>query len=111
MPANQGWELGAVRTVFISDVHLGSRHAQGVALLQFLEEVRPESLYLVGDTLRPVPQPRLVPPPPWLRDQRLDRILAEATRFPQRTRRSTTHGARMDLACMFRPDPLDQPRL
>jgi UDP-2,3-diacylglucosamine pyrophosphatase LpxH len=51
MPANQGWELGAVRTVFISDVHLGSRHAQGTALLQFLEEVRPESLYLVGDII------------------------------------------------------------
>jgi len=33
MPANQGWELGAVRTVFISDVHLGSRHSQRIALL------------------------------------------------------------------------------
>jgi len=51
MPANQGWELGAVRTVFISDVHLGHKHAQGTALLRFLEQVHPESLYLVGDII------------------------------------------------------------
>jgi UDP-2,3-diacylglucosamine pyrophosphatase LpxH len=51
MPANQGWELGAIRTVFISDVHLGHRHAQGVALLRFLEKVHPESVYLVGDII------------------------------------------------------------
>ena len=51
MPANQGWELGAVRTVFISDVHLGHNHAQVLALSRFLEEVRPESLYLVGDII------------------------------------------------------------
>jgi UDP-2,3-diacylglucosamine pyrophosphatase LpxH len=51
MPANQGWELGAIRTVFISDVHLGNRHAQGIALLRFLEQVHPESLYLVGDII------------------------------------------------------------
>jgi UDP-2,3-diacylglucosamine pyrophosphatase LpxH len=51
MPANQGWELGAVRTVFISDVHLGHKHAQGIALLRFLEKVHPESLYLVGDII------------------------------------------------------------
>ncbi len=51
MPANQGWELGAIRTVFISDVHLGHQHSQGIALLRFLEEVRPESLYLVGDII------------------------------------------------------------
>jgi UDP-2,3-diacylglucosamine pyrophosphatase LpxH len=51
MPANQGWELGAVRTVFISDVHLGHNHAQVAALSRFLEDIRPESLYLVGDII------------------------------------------------------------
>jgi UDP-2,3-diacylglucosamine pyrophosphatase LpxH len=51
MPANQGWGLGGVRTVFISDVHLGHKHAQGLRLLRFLEDLRPEAIYLVGDII------------------------------------------------------------
>ncbi len=38
-----------VRTLFISDVHLGSRHAQSGPLLQFLQTVRAEQLFIVGD--------------------------------------------------------------
>ena len=37
------------RTVFISDVHLGTRSAQAEALLDFLKHVESETLYLVGD--------------------------------------------------------------
>ena len=38
-----------VRSVFISDVHLGSRDCRAEALLDFLRGVRCEQLYLVGD--------------------------------------------------------------
>ena len=42
-----------VKTLFLSDVHLGSRHAQTKALLQFLTDVEeqspPEKLYIIGD--------------------------------------------------------------
>ena len=38
-----------VRTVFVSDIHLGSRHCQDHAFLQFLYRHQPETLYLVGD--------------------------------------------------------------
>jgi UDP-2,3-diacylglucosamine pyrophosphatase LpxH len=51
MPANQGWGVGGVRTVFISDLHLGHKHAQGLRVLQFLEDLRPEAIYLVGDII------------------------------------------------------------
>jgi UDP-2,3-diacylglucosamine pyrophosphatase LpxH len=51
MPTNQGWGVGGVRTVFISDVHLGHKHSQGRELIQFLEDLRPKSLYLVGDII------------------------------------------------------------
>ena len=37
------------RTVFVSDVHLGTPGCQAVALLQFLKEHPCEQLYLVGD--------------------------------------------------------------
>ena len=37
------------RTVFISDIHLGTRSAQADALLDFLKTVESETLYLVGD--------------------------------------------------------------
>ncbi len=37
------------RTVFISDIHLGTRSAQAEALLDFLKHVESETLYLVGD--------------------------------------------------------------
>lgn len=42
-----------IRTLFISDTHLGSKHAQTGPLLEFLSEIKrhsvPEKLYLVGD--------------------------------------------------------------
>jgi len=38
-----------VRSVFISDVHLGSRGCNATALLSFLREVQTDNLYLVGD--------------------------------------------------------------
>lgn len=41
----------AIRTVFVSDTHLGCRHAHAVELLDFLRSVEPESLYLVGDII------------------------------------------------------------
>ncbi len=37
------------RTVFISDVHLGTRAAQAPALLDFLKQVDATTVYLVGD--------------------------------------------------------------
>ena len=47
----QGRSSRQVRTVFISDVHLGSRHSQYLALLDFLQGLKPQSLYLVGDVI------------------------------------------------------------
>jgi UDP-2,3-diacylglucosamine pyrophosphatase LpxH len=38
-----------VRTVWISDIHLGTRDCQAEALLDFLREVECDTLYLVGD--------------------------------------------------------------
>lgn len=37
------------KTVFISDVHLGSRHCKAEQLLAFLKRLRCEQLFLVGD--------------------------------------------------------------
>jgi UDP-2,3-diacylglucosamine pyrophosphatase LpxH len=39
------------RSIWISDVHLGTRYAQVEALLDFLLPTRPEYLYLVGDLI------------------------------------------------------------
>lgn len=49
-------EVGAngrkrLRTVWVSDVHLGSRNAKASALLDFLDTVEFDRLYLVGDIL------------------------------------------------------------
>lgn len=41
----------SVRTVFVSDVHLGSKHCRAAELLAYLNRVRPRDLYLVGDFL------------------------------------------------------------
>ena len=41
----------AVRTVWISDLHLGTPGCQAAALLDFLREVECETLYLVGDII------------------------------------------------------------
>jgi UDP-2,3-diacylglucosamine pyrophosphatase LpxH len=39
------------RTIWISDIHLGSRHAQSGRLLSFLRDAECEHLYLVGDII------------------------------------------------------------
>ncbi len=39
------------RSIFISDVHLGSRHAQADALLDFMKDNESDALYLVGDII------------------------------------------------------------
>lgn len=39
------------RTVFVSDVHLGSRHCHAAELARFLSTLRCERLYLVGDII------------------------------------------------------------
>lgn len=38
-----------VRSLFISDTHLGCRHSQAAALLRLLDQYQPEKIYLVGD--------------------------------------------------------------
>jgi UDP-2,3-diacylglucosamine pyrophosphatase LpxH len=40
-----------VRSIFVSDVHLGCRYAQAEALLSFLMQHNPEYVYLVGDVI------------------------------------------------------------
>jgi UDP-2,3-diacylglucosamine pyrophosphatase LpxH len=40
-----------VRSVFISDIHLGNRGCNATALLDFLREVHTDTLYLVGDVV------------------------------------------------------------
>jgi UDP-2,3-diacylglucosamine pyrophosphatase LpxH len=44
-------DLRDLRSVFISDVHLGTRGAQTERLMDFLERIEPDHLYLVGDIL------------------------------------------------------------
>lgn len=44
-------DLTELRSVFISDVHLGTRDVQSDQLLDFLERISPDYLYLVGDIL------------------------------------------------------------
>lgn len=39
----------AVRALFVSDIHLGCRHAHPQEFLRFLRGYAPESLYIVGD--------------------------------------------------------------
>ena len=43
--------MPAVRSVFISDVHLGTRACQAESLLAFLREYPAQHLYLVGDII------------------------------------------------------------
>lgn len=38
-----------VRTLLVSDVHLGCKHSQSRKFLTFLRQFKPESLYIVGD--------------------------------------------------------------
>lgn len=49
MPQDQGWNGRVVKTLFVSDVHLGCRHAQADAFLELLERFDPRELYVVGD--------------------------------------------------------------
>ncbi len=42
-------EIRSYRTIFISDVHLGTRGCQAELLLDFIRSVECETLYLVGD--------------------------------------------------------------
>lgn len=41
----------SVRTLFLSDLHLGFRYSRPKALLSFLRRFRPEQVYLVGDII------------------------------------------------------------
>ncbi|MFO1253229.1 MAG: UDP-2,3-diacylglucosamine diphosphatase [Inhella sp.] len=52
-PAQEGDETGELRlrTVWISDLHLGTPGCQAGALLDFLRRVECETLYLVGDII------------------------------------------------------------
>ena len=43
--------MRSYRSVFISDVHLGTADCQAGYLLDFLSQVRCETLYLVGDII------------------------------------------------------------
>ncbi|TWT65394.1 UDP-2,3-diacylglucosamine hydrolase [Posidoniimonas polymericola] len=45
----QGWNGRVVRTLFVSDVHLGCRHSQAEPFLELLEQFEPRELYIVGD--------------------------------------------------------------
>ena len=40
-----------VRTLFVSDVHLGCRYAQAENFLSFIESIRPQRLFILGDFL------------------------------------------------------------
>lgn len=39
------------RTVFLSDIHLGSQHSQAEALLDFMRDMECDTLFLVGDII------------------------------------------------------------
>lgn len=39
----------SARSLFVSDIHLGSKHSQAAALLETLHQHEPEYLYIVGD--------------------------------------------------------------
>ncbi|MDT8893034.1 UDP-2,3-diacylglucosamine diphosphatase [Halomonas sp. I1] len=54
----------SVRTLFVSDIHLGTRDCQAKLLVSLLRRVRPERLYLVGDIVDLIAmQKRAVLPP------------------------------------------------
>jgi UDP-2,3-diacylglucosamine pyrophosphatase LpxH len=43
--------MSSIRSIFVSDVHLGCRYTHAEALLNFLRSHEPEHLYLVGDII------------------------------------------------------------
>jgi UDP-2,3-diacylglucosamine pyrophosphatase LpxH len=49
MIASQGRPRKRVRSIFVSDIHLGCRWSQADQVLEFLEQHQPDFLYLVGD--------------------------------------------------------------
>ncbi|MGE0760893.1 MAG: UDP-2,3-diacylglucosamine diphosphatase, partial [Pirellulaceae bacterium] len=49
MPHRMRATRSRLRTVFVSDVHLGCKFSQADRFLQFLEAHQPEHLYIVGD--------------------------------------------------------------
>ena len=44
-------DMQKVRTLFVSDIHLGCRFAQPENFLSYLESVEPETIYILGDFL------------------------------------------------------------
>jgi UDP-2,3-diacylglucosamine pyrophosphatase LpxH len=42
-------DRGPIRSVFVSDVHLGCRYAQAEKFFDFLSQTHPDHLYIVGD--------------------------------------------------------------
>ncbi|EEF57638.1 metallophosphoesterase [Pedosphaera parvula Ellin514] len=50
-PEQISCEKKTYRSVWISDVHIGTRHAQVDALLDFLKQIECQYLYLVGDII------------------------------------------------------------
>ena len=51
MGDSKGEKLVRLRSVFISDTHLGSRDSRAAELLQFLASVEVDYLFLVGDII------------------------------------------------------------
>ncbi|MBX3450090.1 MAG: UDP-2,3-diacylglucosamine diphosphatase [Planctomycetaceae bacterium] len=49
MAIDQGRRCRSVRALFVSDIHLGCRHARTREFLDFLNRYEPEQLYLIGD--------------------------------------------------------------
>ncbi|MDX1965944.1 MAG: UDP-2,3-diacylglucosamine diphosphatase [Planctomycetaceae bacterium] len=49
MLANRARKRRHVRSLFVSDIHLGCRHAHVAEFLDFLDQYHPERLYIVGD--------------------------------------------------------------
>lgn len=45
------WALSDARTLFLSDIHLGSRFCQAERLLELLQRCLPQKIYLVGDVI------------------------------------------------------------
>jgi UDP-2,3-diacylglucosamine pyrophosphatase LpxH len=49
MPTTRTASRGDIRTVFVSDVHIGCKYSQADRFFDFLLRTHPEQLYLVGD--------------------------------------------------------------
>lgn len=47
----QGRRRQRIRTLFVSDLHLGCRHAHAEPFLEFLQQHTPEQIFLVGDII------------------------------------------------------------